>query len=64
MTSAHAIKCKLNGRGLAMKLGGGWCVCPSANECRMRGEWEREEQRGEAVVRDRAPDKSESEGKT
>src|SRR4051812_38477647 len=30
----HAIRCKRDGRALAMLEGGGVCVCPSADECR------------------------------
>jgi len=42
MTSFQ-IRCKLNGRGIAMQLNGGYCVCPSANECVMKEEWELQE---------------------
>lgn len=34
--SIHTIRCKKTGEGLATKEGGGQCVCPSADECRMR----------------------------
>jgi hypothetical protein len=30
----HAVRCKKTCEPLAMKLDGGWCVCPSADECR------------------------------
>lgn len=33
--TVHAIRCKLTGEALAMKLDGGTCACPSASECRM-----------------------------
>jgi len=43
MTSFQ-IRCKLNGRGIAMQKEGGPCACPSAGECRMLEEWKMEEQ--------------------
>src|SRR5712675_2743841 len=34
MTS-HAVSCKKTGEPLAMKIDGGLCACPSADQCRM-----------------------------
>jgi hypothetical protein len=42
--SEHTIKCKWNGRAICIRLGGGWCICPSTDKCAMRREWENEEQ--------------------
>lgn len=30
----HAVRCKKTGISLGMKLDGGTCMCPSADECR------------------------------
>ena len=44
--SDHMIRCKKTGKGLAMKLYGGWCVC--GEECIMEKElgkdWSHEQQ--------------------
>lgn len=31
--SVHAIRCKLTGEKIGLKLDGAWCACSSANEC-------------------------------
>lgn len=31
--TVHAVRCKRTGEMIGMKLDGGTCVCPSANEC-------------------------------
>lgn len=36
--SIHQIRCKRTGQGLAIREGGGACVCPSISECRMQTE--------------------------
>lgn len=33
MVSIHSILCKWTGETIAMKLGGGWCVCSRAKDC-------------------------------
>jgi hypothetical protein len=36
--TAHAIRCKLTGEGIAMKLDGGICLCYSLADCVMIGD--------------------------
>jgi hypothetical protein len=35
---SNAIRCKRTGQGIAMKLDGGWCMCPSVDECALMTE--------------------------
>lgn len=34
--SIHLIRCKLTGEPLAILDGGGQCICPSSDECKMK----------------------------
>lgn len=34
-TARNVIRCKLNGRALAMRLDGGYCICASTDQCIM-----------------------------
>lgn len=35
MGGMNTVRCQRTGESFAIKLGGGWCVCPSVEECRL-----------------------------